>query len=385
MKTNLLLSYLNNIQKGNQQFISFQNSIRKNSNLRPINILESQDEGGYGDSRYSVVGPSYWSLTQGDPQPGSRQSQPPPGDLTNWTWVTNNSSSTGGYWQYNGNVNDNHWQWNSESGIWIITINGVTYFSFGGDSPIEQVGGGGQQSPQPMDEWSEYFSQQGLPEWPWWDFLSKLEDAVALWIVGNVPGIIPGAGGQAIAGIASLIVGFFGADIAAFIIANNLGPALVGPGATTTLGQILTVFQPGPSNVGFAAWNNVRQIATAIANGQSISSLFSGGAVNGVTMGALVRSLAIAGLAVGSILSIVASWWHIYNILQDPNWDSSTPPPISHKDIWNFVRQPVPQVDSPESLAPTPSVIPGGIPGVPPPSTSQQSGRLDLGGWFPGY
>jgi hypothetical protein len=30
-------------------------------------------------------------------------------------------------------------------------------------------------------------------------------------------------------------------------------------------------------------------------------------------------------------------------------------------------------------------VIPGGIPGVPPPSTSQQSGRLDLGGWFPGY
>lgn len=366
MKTNLLLSYLNNIQKGNQQFISFQNSIRKNSNLRPITILESP---------------------QGEPQWGSSQTQPPPGDLSNWTWITYGSggSDLGGYWQYNGNVNDNHWQWNSESGIWIITINGVTYFSFGGDSPIEQVGGGGQQSPQPMDEWSEYFSQQGLPEWPWWDFLSQLENAVASWILGNVPGIIPGATGQAIAGLAGMLVGFFGADIAAYIIANNLGPALVGPGATTTLGQILTVFQPGPSNVGFAAWNNVRQIATAIANGQSISSLFSGGAVNGVTMGALVRSLAIAGLAVGSILSIVASWWHIYNILQDPNWDSSTPPPISHKDIWNFVRQPVPQVDSPESLAPTPSVIPGGIPGVPPPSTSQGSGRLDLGGWFPGY
>jgi hypothetical protein len=368
MSTKLLLSYLNNIQKGNQQFISFQNSIRKNSNLRPITILESP---------------------QGEPQWGSSQTQPPPGDLSNWTWITYGSggSDLGGYWQYNGDPNSNHWQWNSIFGYWEIVINGVLYWSAGGNSPINQNENQSQQVPAPLVGWADYFTQQGLPEWPWWDFLSQLEDAFASWLTTSVVPNLPGPFLQGVGSIATFLASLFASDIAAFIIANNLGPAITGPAAGSVWLQLLNSFQPGSSSMGFGAWNNIRQIIGALSSGQSISSFFSGGAVNGVTMGALVRSLALAGLGIGSILSIIASWWHIYNTLQDPNWDSSTPPPISHKDIWNFIRQPVPQVDAPESLVPTPSVIPGGIPGVsqPPSTTTQSSDRLDLGGWFPGY
>lgn len=350
MNNKLLLTYLKNKQNGNQEFIAFKNSIRKNSNLKPITILESP----------------------GDPQWGSNQNQPPPGDLSNWTWITYTSPdlTTGGYWVYNGDSGDNVWQWDSTFGYWTITINGVLYWSLGQGHPIEQSGP--QQMPEQLDGWGEYFSREGLPDWPWYDFLSKLEEAFTQWLSSMLPVGGSGPGGityEAIKQVSLALVSMFGADIAAYIIANNWGSQLIGATSPNVWTNLFNAFQPGSPSFGIGAWNNLMQIFRGVQSGQSIGALFAqGGAINGVTMGTLIRSLALAGLGVGAILSIIASWWHIYNILQDPNWDSSTPPPISHKDIWNFLRQPVPQVDSPESLAPTPTVIPGGYPGAPGPS-----------------
>lgn len=346
----LFLSYLKNKQNGNQEFVAFRNSIRKNSNLKPITILEGQQTGQYG----------------------SNQNQPPPGDLSNWTWnaYTSPDGTVGGWWVYNGDPDDNFWQWDQTVGAWTIIINGVVYVSLGGDSPIVQSGP--QQRPEQLDGWVEYFSREGLPSWPWYDFLSKLEDAFTQWLSGILPVGGSGAGGityEVIKGISLIFVNMFGADIAAYIIANNLGSQLIGATSLSVWTNLFNAFQPGSPSIGIGAWNNLMQIIRGVQSGQSLGALFAqGGAVNGVTMGTLIRSLALAGLGVGAILSIVASWWHIYNLLQNPNWDSSTPPPISHKDIWNFLRQPVPQVDSPESLAPTPTVIPGGYPGAPGPS-----------------
>ena len=363
----LFLSYLKNKQNGNQEFIAFRNSIRKNSNLKPITILESP----------------------GDPQWGSNQNQPPPGDLSNWSWIAYQSPDgtiTGGYWIYNGNSGDNVWQWDQNFGAWTITINGVVYVSLGGDSPIVQSGP--QQIPEQLDGWSEYFTSQGLPEWPWWDFLSQLETAISKWLWeahALQSGMTPDDDilGQIRLHSNAIAIGFltfFGADIAAYIIANNLGAQLISGTNPNIWMQILNAFQPGSSSIGAGAWNTLSQVLRGIQSGQSLGALFTqGGAVNGVTMGTLIRSLALAGIGVGAILSIVASWWHIYNLLQDPNWDSSTPPPISHKEIWNFLRQPVPQVESPESLAPTPTVIPGGYPGAPGPSGAPPNPYTDMG------
>ena len=248
---------------------------------------------------------------------------------------------------------------------------------------METVQSGPQQRPEQLDGWVEYFSSQGLPAWPWYDFMSKLETAFTQWLAGQLPN---GNEYYELAKDLSLaFVSMFGADIAAYIIANNLGSQLISGTSSSVWMQLLNAFQPGSSSIGIGAWNNLSQVIRGIQSGQSLGALFTqGGAVNGVTMGTLVRSLALAGIGVGAILSIVASWWHIYNILQDPNWDSSTPPPISHKDIWNFLRQPVPQVDSPESLAPTPTVIPGGYPGAPDPSGTPPLPYVEMGPYVRG-
>lgn len=368
MNNKLLLTYLKNKQNGNQEFIAFKNSIRKNSNLKTISLFENTDNLPLALTWY----PDYL-VSSGQMQRGSRQDAPPPGDRTNWIWNTEFNA-----WQWNGDPNGNFWQWDSTFGFWTITINGVFYWSLGGDNPIEQSGP--QQIPEPLDEWFEYFSREGLPPWPWWDFLSQLEDAFAQWLSGILPVGGSGGGGiayEAIKQVSLAFVSMFGADIAAYIIANNLGAQLIGATSLSTWTNLFNAFQPGSPSFGIGAWNNLMQIFRGVQSGQSLGALFAqGGAVNGVTMGTLIRSLALAGLGVGAILSIVASCWHIYNILQDPNWDSSRPPPISHKEIWNFLRQPVPQVDSPESLAPIPTVIPGGYPGAPGPSGTPPPGQV---------
>lgn len=367
----LLLSYLKNKQNGNQEFVAFRNSIRKNSNLKPITILEGQQTGQYG----------------------SNQNQPPPGDLSNWTWnaYTNPDLTIGGWWVYNGDPDDNFWQWDQTVGAWTITINGVVYVSLGGDSPIVQSGP--QQIPERMDEFVEYWTAQGLPEWAAWDFMTQIENYISglLWEAHAIQSAMTPEDDlwgqiQLISnGIGIAFLSFFGADLAAYIIANNLGAQITSTSIPNIFMQFITALQPGSSSIGAGAWNSIMQVIRGVQSGQSLGALFTqGGAINGVTMGALVRSLALAGIGVGAILSIVASWWHIYNTLQDPNWDSSTPPPISHKDIWNFLRQPVPQVDSPESLAPTPTVIPGGYPGAPGPSGAPPLPYTDMGPYVRG-
>ena len=372
----LFLSYLKNKQNGNQEFVAFRNSIRKNSNLKTISLFENTDNLPLSLTWY----PDYLA-SSGQVQRGSRLDSPPPGDRRNWIWNTEFNA-----WQWNGNPNDNFWQWDQNFGAWTITINGVVYVSLGGDSPIVQSGP--QQIPEQLDGWSEYFTSQGLPEWPWWDFLSQLETAISKWLWeahALQSGMTPDDDilGQIRLHSNAIAIGFltfFGADIAAYIIANNLGAQLISGTNPNIWMQILNAFQPGSSSIGAGAWNTLSQVLRGIQSGQSLGALFTqGGAVNGVTMGTLIRSLALAGIGVGAILSIVASWWHIYNLLQDPNWDSSTPPPISHKEIWNFLRQPVPQVESPESLAPTPTVIPGGYPGAPGPSGAPPNPYTDMG------